>query len=454
MDSTSWALKDQADQALKALTLIHGRDDAYAAIFRKDRNGKVENLFGVRGDQLAEIMTPDLLVEDIFITVNGYYVPEKRRLDPGPVKGWIRKTNRDLRALRVVYVDLDVGRTTEQAPNNPAAWLTDRDVDCQIGKLADAGVIPQPSVVVLSGRGVIVFWLLRDARNPDQPPPDLGGNRALYVKLNRALQARLSDFAPDRSAYDATRAFRMPGSINSKVGLRVIYRPQFDEQGLPFTYTLGELAALLDVEPGTPKTARRWTRTARKGGKYSKRGRAGFDGLQLHRVSDIESVAQRQGIQQGARRKTISIYASHLLKAGDSIHEIKRKCAAMARQCKPAYPSEPGEPDAAAIVDDLTKRSGAALEWTKTQTKTLLRWLNVDADKARALQLKTIVPSEVREERKRPGAAKRAARQTFVDTYRSEHPGATVLDVWNAANEAGFKCDPRTIRRAMQASLA
>lgn len=141
------------------------------------------------------------------------------------------------------------------------------DLDCYnlglsvgqaVGTVIDAeaaGRIPRPSVMIDSGTGCWVMWLLRGSnhalhqvRTPDSLP--------LWEALQGRIHHVLKELGADRKAKDASRVCRIAGSINSKVGRRVSYFPWYNEKGLIATYELEQLALAFGLDPvKVPPTA-------------------------------------------------------------------------------------------------------------------------------------------------------------------------------------------------------
>ena len=138
-------------------------------------------------------------------------------------------------------------------------WLTANfvDLDCkklglepgtvigEVIRLQDAGVIPPASLITRSGNGVWLFWILSD----DHGKP-IRGHDSTIVKWSRvqaAILGRFARFGSDTNAADAARVTRVPGSINSKAGLKVSFWLQLDEQGQTFAYSLADLAGWFHV---------------------------------------------------------------------------------------------------------------------------------------------------------------------------------------------------------------
>lgn len=118
--------------------------------------------------------------KDVFLTVNEF-------------DGW--NLTRLLRSLRALYVDLD-----------REVWL-----EFVFEALCEAG-LPEPSVVVESGRGMHLYWLMEPT-----PPRALPIWQEMQDKLFEALRP----LGADPRAKDCTRLLRMVGTENGKWGKEV-----------------------------------------------------------------------------------------------------------------------------------------------------------------------------------------------------------------------------------------
>lgn len=138
-----------------------------------------------------------------------------------------------------------------------ACWV---DLDCHnlglsigqvVGTVIDAeaaGRIPRPSVLIDSGRGCWVMWLVRGrngAINERNTPQTLPLWEAIQGKIDHTFR----QLGADAKAKDAARICRIAGSINSKVGRRVSYFPWYNEKGLIATYELDRLALGFGIDP-------------------------------------------------------------------------------------------------------------------------------------------------------------------------------------------------------------
>jgi hypothetical protein len=140
--------------------------------------------------------------------------------------------------LNACWVDIDHYRL----------GLTEGEV---IGKIWDAqvnGVIPPPSVLQASGRGLWAFWLL-DGTNGAYPE-----QVALWNRIQRHLTDLFGGVGADRNSVDGARIARVAGSLNPKANKRVNVAILSGPEGTP-RYSLDDLAKWFDVSPAVKPTA-------------------------------------------------------------------------------------------------------------------------------------------------------------------------------------------------------
>jgi hypothetical protein len=157
--------------------------------------------------------------------------------------------------LRNVRKDLDtyMSQGFFAAPCRRAvhlAWLTHAYVDLDLYKLphapnpGKAGImlrlycrdegIPEPSLIVFSGRGVYLKWCW------SSPIPRPAAGRA--VAVNRALVKRFTAWGADPAAVDVSRLLRVVGTTNSKSGERAAILWQAERDGVLVTYDFDSFA--------------------------------------------------------------------------------------------------------------------------------------------------------------------------------------------------------------------
>jgi hypothetical protein len=342
-----------------ALLKFHRAKDGYVTLHRKPDAGFV-NLGAFLPGELERIF-PEFRTElerDSYFSVNGYAFPLRR----GKTK--------HLRYLNACYVDLDCyGLTGSEA----------------LGKTVQAmaeSIIPSASIFGLSGRGVWLFWLLRDVTEPGIPQRAFPEKRLLYSRIQKALHGRVKnvwpELQPDGNALDMVRVTRIPGSINGKCEKRVVHFASLTPTGKLRVYTLRELADFLDLEEKKPVPAK----ILRFGRRLPNR-RNGWIARWEKSLRWFETLRSlRGGFNEGCRHYALYIYANLLRKNGLSEGEVFTAVAELGRECRPGK-----EDDGISEVDVLRAVvSTQGLQATiHISTARMGAMLNVTAEEAEAL---------------------------------------------------------------------
>lgn len=124
-------------------------------------------------------------------------------------QGEFFKPNRrivNLWRMALAYVDLDTYHVSELASRGPEFQLT------RLLQYCDDIGLPQPSIVVYSGRGLQVKWLFA------QPVPKSALPR--WQALQNELCSRLQPLGADHRARDASRVLRLVDTINTRSSQR------------------------------------------------------------------------------------------------------------------------------------------------------------------------------------------------------------------------------------------
>lgn len=157
--------------------------DGYVQImqFVKEGKKKTVKIYNTRNDGIKEIIQEQEYKTDVFITPNTMYLPD-------------RNAN-NVRQFRALYVDIDNIEGNQMY------------VGFQVLELASKGVIPQPSMIVNSGRGIHLYWRIKHAPYS-----------AVYTwqNIEDMLIYRLKHLGADSSASDCSRVLRIPNTINSR----------------------------------------------------------------------------------------------------------------------------------------------------------------------------------------------------------------------------------------------
>ena len=463
--------KDQAEVETPALDLdsilsLHRDPDGYIGFVRKpehpqlDKRGKprtFENLFSIRAEDLRTTLPAfaEWLTQESYFTVCSYYRPAPY-LNPKTGLPDVWRKEKYLSKLTACYTDLDCGRPESEDPGAALEW---REAQYEAGILADRGIIPQPSIMARSGRGVYLLWLLRDEKDPSKPPHAWPEKLELYKLCNRALNSRIRAHAlpADKAAIDAARVLRVPGSIHRKTGRRVEYIVQLDETGKGFIYTLPELARILELPapaselpPATRSLARPpLYRRVKKPGSAPLRSH-GQQKLQALRAQDLLTIeAWRGGFKRRGekyddgstspgRRFILTLYAGFLRGARETQEATIKALQTMAGNMRPPYPSDsPSEdpPIETIVRDEYTNK---IRRWGNPK---LCALLGITEEVARTLELQTIRPPAVAHEADQARPLKADLineRREFARRYLEKHRHTTARGLANAYHHAGF----------------
>lgn len=323
-----------------------------------------------------------------------------------------RRRTSGLTSLNALYVDLDF-----------------RDVVAWRGKSADEVQValeqhclslelPEPSFIVQTGRGLAAIWLIQP-----MPPQALARWRAAI----RALIDLWRGFGADRSCSDATRVFRIPGTINEKNGRGVRVTG-----GSLQRYSFDALEDQIYIASGRP--TRHQLEARRKARKKQRRAKGqmpkGLSPAQRFAQiqQDLEKIAGAYGGQmpEGARNNWLHLFGVCLTHQNDP-GDVKAVVEEAAARVTPGL--EGSEIDAIARQASEMARLPRASNPLKDgryhySGHAIADFLGVTGAMARALGLRQVVPLE--ERKKRKAEAQRARRALA---------GAVSREEWLAQND-------------------
>jgi hypothetical protein len=133
----------------------------------------------------------------------------------------------NLARIGLSFVDLDIYRS-------PIAHLRDREVVEFVRTRCDEERVPDPSLMIASGRGYYAKWLF------DKPIPRDALPR--WNAVQQRLIGALRDLGADVRARDVSRVLRVIGTTNEKTGERVRIMWSNDVAGAPVRYGFDKLA--------------------------------------------------------------------------------------------------------------------------------------------------------------------------------------------------------------------
>lgn len=168
---------------------LYGNDlEGYVQVLQfEDKKIKIYN---TSNDGIKEVIEEKENQTDVFITPNTMYIPK-------------RDAN-NIRQFRALYVDID---------NIEGGQLS---VAYEVFELAEKNLIPKPSMIIDSGRGIHLYWRIKNAPYS-----------AIYTwqNIEDMLIYRLKHLGADSKASDSARVLRIPNTINSRNNAksRVLY---------------------------------------------------------------------------------------------------------------------------------------------------------------------------------------------------------------------------------------
>lgn len=156
--------------------------NGWITLAKKDPHTKRFLQYHYQPEELASSLS-EWTGEDVYFSQNTFFKPQ-RRID-------------NIRQLRSLYVDLDV-------------YTMSLDPEWVLGKLEHeyfGQTIPEPNLVIFSGRGLVLIWTI-------DPIPYMA--MPLWRAVENYLVDQLKTLGADTKATDPARIFRLAGSINSK----------------------------------------------------------------------------------------------------------------------------------------------------------------------------------------------------------------------------------------------
>ncbi len=215
-------LAENINAAKRHILFHHDPRDTkgWITLAKKDPHTHKFYQYHYKPEELAEHLS-QWTDEDVYYSQNTFFKPQ-RRID-------------NIRQLRTLYVDLDVYNLGLEP-----SWV--------LGKLEHeyfGQTIPDPNMVVFSGRGLVLIWNI-------EPVPHMA--MPLWRAVENYLATSLKEVGADTKATDPARIFRLPGTINSKSNLVVTaqYRHEYryDIHDLQHDY-------LPELNPAPPNTKKR-----------------------------------------------------------------------------------------------------------------------------------------------------------------------------------------------------
>lgn len=203
--------KEEYKEHIEYLDIVHSKSKGW--ITRAEMNCGYKQWHY----KYQELLDQSFEEENVYISLNTFY-STFRRLEY-------------LKELKAQFIDLDIYKT----------GFTKEQILMNLEKNHFNKSIPMPNMIIDSGRGLYLIWILNSVPSKALP---------LWKAVEEYLYSVLKPFGADRQALDPTRVLRVPGSINSKSKTKVEIIEQYD-----YIYDLREIQNnfLPELDESRPK---------------------------------------------------------------------------------------------------------------------------------------------------------------------------------------------------------
>jgi hypothetical protein len=302
------------------------RHDGYISFAVKSSDGRFSHLASVQRSQLDSIFPflRERLEKDSFVSVNASYgeTNSQKRSQQALRKYHGSQT---LKYLCACYADIDYYKTRR----------TFNEAFFEVLEAEKAGRLPPTSVVIDSGQGMWLLWLLRDPKNADQAhhgvwldnPLD---HALLYSEIQREVCKRLAPIGADPQGTDAARHVRIQGSLHTGAEKQVRWWIQRHGHSV-CTDTLKGLADLFELLPLQPVLRANGDKNPQP---HHHRGHRAAGETKVKVIELLFS--RRNGFTEGHRNHGLLVYAMALRGAHISESAAMERVMNLARDCRPS----------------------------------------------------------------------------------------------------------------------
>lgn len=209
----SWDYEIEVDEiyvqdAIKNIDMLHKDDDGFIGVAEKKE--KSWSQYHYKVDELKSNIAKALSLDgNLYMSPNSFFIPQ-RKIE-------------NIRHLNALYVDIDYYSIKE---------LKGMDHEYIMGMIENNylkdGLIPKPSFIMFTGKGLAIYWLIEPAPSFVLP---------LWNAIQRYFLCILSDIGSDDKSIDSARVMRLAGSKHLETQERAkLYI--YDEQ---LTYRLSDI---------------------------------------------------------------------------------------------------------------------------------------------------------------------------------------------------------------------
>ena len=219
--------------------------------------------------------------------------------------------------------------------------LTAAEVLAGLDAMWRTGMLPKASIILNSGHGLWLLWLLHDANDPsmahhgafsDNPHNHL----LLYRQINQRIGQLLSHLGADHAATDAARFIRIPGSLH--MGTEETVAAWIDGGNeSPGSYSLHELASLLGIKRPVRNTRATLGRNTQPRSKGNESQRVGYRAAVQNKLKAFKALIgiRGGGFRDGHRNNAAWMYVLVQKQNGVTHREIEESLLVMSANCTP-----------------------------------------------------------------------------------------------------------------------
>jgi len=264
------------------------------------------------------------LLEDAYATPNGMFLPCRkdasgrreflvsRRPELNEFLPRSQRKTKYVYTLSACFADLDIYNVGLNYDQGVA----------ELFRMKAEGLIPAPSIIASSGRGMYVYWMLRHRDDPFYPPRANGKLMGLWGRVQRAIDQRLSHLGSDSQvAGNAAGVLRIPGSVNTKSNTPVRWTVS-GEGDLPWLYTLDELAPEFGLKVPAKQSRGQAALEAVPVNKANKR--RGSRGAWFKAYRQFEALRDfRGGFDEGCRGRALYVFSLIAMRLRRSLASVE-----------------------------------------------------------------------------------------------------------------------------------
>ncbi|MFL0198036.1 DNA-binding response regulator [Clostridium sp. WILCCON 0269] len=149
------------------------------------QEGKVIKIYNTQYVGLRNVVEETEGQEDFYISSSTFYKP--------------KRSTSNIRQFRALYIDIDVEKHGKYGKSETIYMMHD---------LVNENKIPTPSMIVDSGRGLHIYWRIKNAPY---------GAIYTWQEIEDYLYHQLKDLGADIQATEGSRVLRLPNTINSRI---------------------------------------------------------------------------------------------------------------------------------------------------------------------------------------------------------------------------------------------